>query len=56
MYKHNFIADVAAQLPDSYTGAIQDIIIQKDKEIQAVKDELAMMTRERDIYRDIVKK
>lgn len=56
LYKHNFIADVAAQLPSFYTGAIQDIIIAKDKEIAEIKNELFLMTRERDIYKDLLKR
>lgn len=53
---HNFIADMAAQLPPDYTGALQDALAAKDVEIAAIQNELAAMTKERDIYRDLLKK
>jgi len=56
LLKHNFVADVAMQLPSSYTGAIQDIVAVKDKEIAEIRNELFMMTRERDIYKELLMK
>jgi len=54
--KHNFIADIAVQLPAGYTGALQDALAEKDKEIAALQNELAAMAKERDIYKDLLKK
>ena len=54
--KHNFIADIAAKLPPDYTGALQDALAEKDKTIAALQDELADMVKERDIYRDLVRR
>jgi len=54
--KHNFIADIAAQLPSGYTGALQDALAEKDKQIAALQNELAAMAKERDIYKDLLKR
>jgi uncharacterized FAD-dependent dehydrogenase len=53
--KHNFIADIATLLPSDYTGAFQDALTEKDKAIAALQSELEAMTKERDIYKDLLK-
>jgi hypothetical protein len=55
VYRHNFIADIAAKLPPGYTGALQDALAEKDREIAALQNELAAMAKERDIYKDLLK-
>jgi hypothetical protein len=56
VYRHNFIADIAAQLPSDYTGAFQDALAEKDKVNAALQSELEAMTKERDIYKDLLKR
>jgi len=56
IYRHNFIADIAAQLPPDYTGALQDALTEKDNQIAALQNELAAMAKERDIYKDLLKR
>ena len=53
--KHNFIADIAVQLPSDYTGALQDALAEKDKTITTLQSELDAMTKERDIYKNLLK-
>ncbi|KAA5532404.1 hypothetical protein F0919_16570 [Taibaiella lutea] len=54
--RHNFIGDIAAKLPADYTGAMQEALAEKDKAIAALQSELEAMTKERDIYKDLVKR
>jgi hypothetical protein len=56
IYQHNFIGDIAVKLPSNYTGGLSDALAEKDREIAAVRDELAAITKERDLYRDLLKK
>jgi len=56
VYNHNFFADIAAQLPDNYTGALKDALAAKDKQIADLQSELAAMAKERDIYKDLLKR
>jgi hypothetical protein len=54
--KHNFFADIAVQLPADYSGALQDALAEKDQQIAALHNEMAALARERDIYKDLLKR
>ena len=54
--QHNFIADIALQLPSEYTGALQDALVEKDKEIAALHSIIERITSERELYKELLKK
>jgi hypothetical protein len=56
VYQHNFIADVAVLLPGHFTGALQDVLAEKDKEIAAVKLELETVIKERELLKELFRR
>ena len=54
--QHNFIADIALQLPPEYTGALLDRMAEKDKEIAALKAIVEKITNERELYKELLMK
>jgi len=54
--KHNFFADIAAQLPPEFGGAKDVVITEQAAEIAALKAALASLQKEKELLLQIIKK